>query len=45
MMEHGRQMFRLDIVMVCVILTGLIGFLLDKSFRALEWRLVRWQHR
>ncbi|HSI84544.1 MAG TPA: ABC transporter permease, partial [Candidatus Methylacidiphilales bacterium] len=45
MMEHGRQMFRLDIVMVCVVLTGVIGWSLDRAVRALEWQLVRWQHR
>ena len=36
MMEWGRQTFRLDIVLVGVVLTGLIGFLLDKGFRLLE---------
>ena len=45
MMEYGRQMFRLDTVIVCVVLTGVIGFVFDKSFRLLEGRLVRWQHR
>lgn len=43
MMEMGRQMFRLDIVMVGVVLTGLIGFLLDRGFRWLEAHLMRWQ--
>ena len=45
LMEYGRQMFQLDTVMVCVVLTGVIGFAFDKSFRSLESRLIRWQHR
>lgn len=34
MMEWGRQAFRIDMVLVGVVLTGLIGFVLDKGFRA-----------
>lgn len=45
MLEWGRQIFRLDIVLGGVVITGLIGFGLDKSFRLLERRLVRWQYR
>lgn len=44
MMEMGRQMFRIDIVMVGVFVTGLIGFFLDRGFRGLESRLVRWKY-
>lgn len=36
MMEWGRQTFRIDVVLVGVVLTGLIGFGLDKAFRAGE---------
>ena len=36
MMEWGRQSFRLDIVLLGVVLTGVIGFALDKGFRVLE---------
>ncbi len=36
MMEWGRQSFRLDIVLLGVVLTGVIGFALDKGFRLLE---------
>ena len=36
MMEWGRQSFRLDIVLLGVVLTGIIGFALDKGFRILE---------
>lgn len=45
MMEFGRQMFQLDVVMVGVVLTGLIGFSLDRGFKLLERRLNRWQLR
>lgn len=36
LMEWGRQTFRIDIVLVGVVLTGLIGFALDKGFRTGE---------
>jgi sulfonate transport system permease protein len=45
MMEWGRQMFRMDIVVVGVIATGAIGFTLDRGFKLLESRLVRWKAR
>lgn len=45
LMEYGRQMFQLDTVMVCVVLTGVIGFAFDKGFRLLESWLIRWQRR
>lgn len=45
MMEMGRQMFRLDVVMVGVVLTGLVGLALDRGFRLLEAYLMRWQRR
>lgn len=44
MMEMGRQMFRIDTVMVGVALTGLIGFALDQGVRLAERRLVRWKN-
>jgi sulfonate transport system permease protein len=43
MMEMARQMFRLDIVMVGVVLTGAIGYALDRGLRWLEAHLMRWQ--
>ncbi len=43
MMELGRQMFRLDVVMVGVVITGLVGFALDRLVRAVEARLSRWR--
>ena len=45
MMETGRQMLRIDIVMVGLIATGLIGFCLDRSLRLLEWALLPWKRR
>jgi sulfonate transport system permease protein len=45
MMEFGRQMFRLDVVMVGVVIAGIIGFTLDRSLRLLERRLQRWKER
>jgi sulfonate transport system permease protein len=43
MMELGRQMFRIDVVMVGVVLTGLIGFVLDRLLRLAELRFGRWR--
>ncbi len=43
MMEMGRQMFRLDVVMVGVFMTGVIGLGLDTSVRLAELRMTRWR--
>lgn len=43
MMELGRQMLRLDVVMVGVIITGSIGFILDKSLRLIEKHFNNWK--
>ena len=43
MMEIGRQMLRLDIVMVGVIVTGLIGFGFDRGLRLLQRGLLPWK--
>ncbi|MBM7060535.1 ABC transporter permease [Pseudomonas sp. UL073] len=45
MIEMSRQMMRIDVVMVGVLVTGLIGFTLDYGFRLLEKRLFRWKPR
>jgi len=45
MMEMGRQMFRIDIVLVGVLVTGLIGFLLDRGLRYAEAQLGQWKYR
>jgi sulfonate transport system permease protein len=44
MMEIGRQMLRLDIVMVGVIVTGSLGFAFDRGLRWLERALLPWKH-
>jgi sulfonate transport system permease protein len=38
-------MLRLDIVMVGVIVTGVIGFTLDRGLQVLERALLPWKHR
>ena len=43
MMEFGRQMFRMDIVMVGLVITGLIGFGLDRLIKQVELRFMRWR--
>lgn len=43
MMELGRQMLRLDIVMVGVFITGIIGLVLDKSLRQVEQRFIQYK--
>jgi sulfonate transport system permease protein len=44
-METGRQMLRLDIVMVGVVVTGVIGFSLDRGLQLLERTLLPWKYR
>lgn len=41
MMEMGRQTFRLDVVLMGVVLIGVIGFALDRGFKRLERSLVK----
>lgn len=43
MMEMGRQMFRIDVVLAGVFVSGLVGFLLDRSVKLIERRFVRWK--
>ncbi len=43
MMEMGRQLFQIDVVLSGVFVAGLIGFLLDGSMVRLERRLTRWR--
>lgn len=43
MMEMGRQLFQIDVVLVGVFITGLVGFLLDYSVVRAERRLSRWK--
>ena len=43
MMEMGRQLFQIDVVMAGVVMSGLIGFLLDRGARGIEARASRWK--
>lgn len=43
MMEMGRQMFRIDVVLAGVVISGLIGFALDRGVKAIEHRATRWK--
>ncbi|MCB5187359.1 ABC transporter permease [Methylobacillus caricis] len=43
MMQMGREVFRIDIVMVGVVLTGLIGFGIDRLFKWGEANLIPWR--
>jgi sulfonate transport system permease protein len=43
MMEMGRQLFRIDVVLAGVVVSGLIGFGLDYGARAIERRATRWK--
>ncbi|TBU94017.1 ABC transporter permease [Pseudomonas dryadis] len=44
MIEMSRQMLRIDVVMVGVLVTGVVGFVLDYGLRLLEKRLFRWKN-
>lgn len=43
MMEMGRQLFQLDVVLAGIVVSGLIGFALDHAMRRAEARLARWR--
>lgn len=43
MMEMGRQLFRIDVVLAGVIVSGLIGFALDRGVKLVERRYTRWR--
>ncbi|MDP5278271.1 ABC transporter permease [Sphingomonas sp. DG1-23] len=43
MMEMGRQLFRIDVVLAGVVVSGVIGFALDWGARAIERRATRWK--
>ncbi len=43
MMEFARQMFRMEVVLLGLVLTGVIGFLLDRALKAVEARFTRWR--
>ena len=39
----GRQMFWLDTVIVAMVVIGIVGFVMDRTLRAVETRLQRWR--
>jgi sulfonate transport system permease protein len=43
MMEMGRQLFRIDVVLAGVVVSGVIGFALDRGAKAVERRATRWR--
>lgn len=43
LMEFGRQMFRMDQVLLCIVLTAVIGYALDRLLQLIEQRLLRWR--
>jgi len=43
MMEMGRQLFQIDVVLAGVVVSGLIGFLLDRGARWIESGASRWR--
>lgn len=43
MMEMGRQLFQLDVVLSGVVVSGVVGFALDRGAREIERRATRWR--
>ena len=43
LINWGRQLFQIDVVMVGVVVAGVIGFLLDSLLKSAETRLQRWK--
>jgi sulfonate transport system permease protein len=43
LMSWARQLFQLDVVMVCIVIVGVIGFLLDLVLKRAEARLQTWR--
>jgi sulfonate transport system permease protein len=43
MMDWGRQMFQIDVVMVGVVVTGVVGFILDQMLRQVEAHFSSWK--
>ncbi len=42
LMVWGRQLFMLDLVLLCILVIGLVGALLEKGFSTVEKRLLYW---
>jgi sulfonate transport system permease protein len=43
MMDWARQMFQIDVVMVGVVVTGVVGFILDQMLRQVEAHFSSWK--
>ncbi|MDX3909838.1 MAG: ABC transporter permease [Sphingobium sp.] len=43
MMEMGRQLFQIDVVLAGVVVIGLVGFMLDRGARWIEAHASRWR--
>jgi sulfonate transport system permease protein len=43
LMTWSRQIFQIDVVLVCVVVIGVIGFTLDFGLRRIEAYLLRWR--
>lgn len=43
MLSWGRQLFQIDVVIAALIVTGLIGFVLNSVLQIIEKNLLRWQ--
>jgi sulfonate transport system permease protein len=43
LINWGRQLFQIDVVMVGVVVAGVIGFLLDSLLKSAETKLLRWK--
>ncbi|WP_407321239.1 ABC transporter permease [Dickeya ananatis] len=44
LMVWGRQLFQLDIVLVCIAVIGLTGLLMEWGINQLDQRLITWPH-
>ncbi|MEI7376304.1 ABC transporter permease [Dickeya chrysanthemi] len=44
LMVWGRQLFQLDIVLVCIAVIGLTGLLMEWGINQLDQRLIAWPH-
>jgi len=43
MIQFAREMFRMDVVMVGVVIIGLVGFTLDRTIKLAERRVMHWR--
>ena len=43
MIQFAREMFRMDVVMVGIVIIGLVGFTLDRTIKLAERRVMHWK--